>query len=140
LGVPPRARKTKEKDETGFYEVYANFARLFRGWLVAYGVGAPVVFVSQEAVMKALKAATDGWYVVLAYLAGSILQIMLVWLYKLCMWWAYLEEMGSLARGSYRYRFVDWFTNIFWVEGVVDFITVGLFVYATGRILFILAA
>lgn len=89
--------------------------------------------------MVALKTVPDSRFIILAYLAGSVLQVLLVWLYKLSMWWAYLEEMKAISKDSVRYKFTDWFTNIFWVEGLVDFITVGLFIYATGRILFILA-
>jgi hypothetical protein len=111
-----------------------------RAWLVAYGVGAPVLFLSRDPVMNALKAEPDAQFVILAYLVGSFLQVLLVWLYKLSMWWAYLEEMNTIAKGSVRYKFVDWFTNTFWVEGLIDFLSVALFGYATTRILLVLAA
>lgn len=137
--MPARTRKPKEKEEAGFFDAYVGLARIFRGWLVAYGVGAPVLFLSRDSVMDQLKRADDAHYVIAAYLAGTVLQVSLVWLYKVCMWWGYLQEMGTITKESTRYRLTDWFTNIFWVEGVVDVITVGLFIYATGRILFILA-
>jgi len=48
--------------------------------------------------------------------------------------------MNTISKLSWRYKFTDWFTNTFWIEGIVDIVTVALFMYATGRILFILAA
>ncbi len=136
--MPPR-RKPQDQHETGFFDAYAGLARILRGWLVAYGVGAPVLFVSQNSVMTALKAVPDARQIILAYLAGTVLQISLLWLYKLCMWWGYLHERKSISEKSRRYRFTDWFTNTMWFEGIVDVITICLFCYATGRILFIIA-
>jgi hypothetical protein len=136
--MPLKALRSKE--EKGFFDSYASLAQTFRGWLVAYGIGVPVLFLSRDPVMGALKNIPDARYVILAYLVGTVLQAALVWMCKLCMWWAYLEEMHAISKVSLRYRFTDWFTNTFWIEGLVDFLTVGLFVYATGRILFVLAA
>jgi hypothetical protein len=140
MHMPRQRVNPKERDEKGFFEAYASLAQTFRGWLVAYGVGAPVVFLAQKPAMEALKSMPDAGYVILAYLVGSLLQVALAWSYKLCMWWAYLEEMKTIRKDSLRYKFVDRFTNTFWVEGPVDFVTVGLFVYATTRILFVIAA
>jgi len=105
---------------------------------VAYGIGAPVLFLSRDTVLSSLKAMPDARILIVAYLCGSLLQAGLVWLYKLSMWWAYLEEMGTITKESNRYKFVDWFTNTFWIEGIVDFLTVSAFAYATTRILFVM--
>jgi len=136
----PSTRKSKEKYEKGFYAAYASLAQTFRGWLVAYGIGAPVLFLSHDTVMRSVKTMPDASYVVLAYLIGSLLQVSLVWLYKLTMWWAYLEEMDTISEDSARYKFVNWFTNTVWIEGIVDCLTICMFVYATARILLAMAA
>jgi hypothetical protein len=137
--MTPRRGNTPEKKEKGFYDAYSSLARTFRAWLVAYGIGAPVLFLSRDSVMGVVKAVPDARYIILAYLVGSLLQVLLVWLYKLSMWWAYLEEMNTIPPESVRYKFVDWFTNTFWIEGFVDLLTIGLFSYATTRILLVLA-
>lgn len=48
-GKDTRARK---KEETGFYEAYAGFARNLRIWFVAYGIGGPVLFLTNSEVWQ----------------------------------------------------------------------------------------
>ena len=36
------------KEEKGFYEAYKGFANNLRTWFLAYGIGAPVVLLSNE--------------------------------------------------------------------------------------------
>lgn len=37
-----------------FYEHYSHFARTLRGWLVAYGIGLPILIASQESLTQKL--------------------------------------------------------------------------------------
>jgi hypothetical protein len=133
-------RKTKEQEQEGFYEAYASLSRTFRAWLVAFGVGAPLVFLSRDATIQWLRQMPDGAYVIVAFLLGVLVQVFLAWLYKLSMWWAYMEEMHSILKTSRRYRFADWFTSSYWIEGVVDLFSIGLYAYGTARLLLVMAA
>jgi hypothetical protein len=127
--------KNRLKQEKGFFEAYAGLAKTFRGWLVAYGVGAPVLLLSQEATMNAVKSIPDARSLIIAFLIGTLLQVGLAWVYKLCMWWAYMEEIKSISQKDIRFRIVDWFTDALWLEAVVDLGSICLFAWATARIL-----
>jgi hypothetical protein len=45
---------TQPQSEKGFYEAYASFARTLRAWLIAFGIGAPLIFFQNENAWAAL--------------------------------------------------------------------------------------
>ncbi len=131
-------KSKKEKIENGFHAVYSDFAKIFRLWLVAYGIGVPVILLPRENVILELKAVADGRRIIFSFFAGVFIQVALAWLYKLSMWWSYMWETNRLQEDSGKYKFIDWFTTAFWVEALADWFTIILYSYATLRILFII--
>lgn len=122
-------------DKANFYEAYNSLAKVFRLWLVAYGIGVPVILLPRDAVIAQLKVSSDGRIIIILFLIGVLLQVGLAWLYKLSMWWAYMWETKKLDESSSKFRFIEWFTYEFWIEGLADWITIGLYSAATYKIL-----
>ena len=69
-------RLNKTRADSGFYESYAHFSRTLRAWLVAYGVGVPVLLVSQQFIAKAIIKAGTGGLITWLFLIGVAIQVL----------------------------------------------------------------
>jgi hypothetical protein len=129
-----------EREESGFYEAYAGFARALRVWFIAYGIGGPAVFLTNEAAGKKLFASGQGAVVAYAFLGGVTVQIALALLFKSAMWYLYIGEFNAQSKASALYKASDWLSESYWVEFVGDLATLVLFGLATLGVLKIFAA
>jgi hypothetical protein len=128
----------KNKDEFpdyGHFEPYKHFASQLRTWLIAYGIGAPVLFVSQPSIANALKTSNYGRTVFILFLIGVVLQIVETWLYKFAMWYLYLGELNDSFRNTKRHKASEWIAERFWPELVIDVSSIALFSLATFKAL-----
>lgn len=123
------------REEAGFYDAYAGFARNLRTWLIAYGIGGPVLFVSQSFVTEALVKSGTARSVAYAFLGGVVIQIAGALLYKSAMWYCYQGELDPAFRESRRYRIAGFVSCAYWLELTIDLVTSALFVWATWRVL-----
>jgi hypothetical protein len=129
-----------DKEESGYHSAYADFAKNLRVWLLAYGIGAPILLVSEPRVAESIAAAPDTRLIISLFFAGVALQIGMAVLYKAAMWYMYLGELKGAVRATTRYRISDWLTMQFWIEISADICTIALFGVATLRVLFMLTA
>jgi hypothetical protein len=74
------------KEEVGFYEAYAGFARTLRTWFVAYGIGGPVLFLTNDNAAKTFRGAPSAHLIAYSFLSGVLLQILAALLSKTAMW------------------------------------------------------
>lgn len=117
----------KCKDDKGFHEPYAKLADRLRGWLLAYGIGAPVLFVSQDRISNALNQSQCSRFVISLFLAGISIQIVASFIYKASMWYLYVGEYDPEFCKTYRFRVSDWFSEQFWIEALSDLGSIVLF-------------
>ena len=136
--LAPGAQPPTERDETGFYEPYAGFARVLRTWLVAYGIGAPVLFLSQAAVIEALRAAHVARRVAIVFLLGVAVQVVGALMYKSTMWYLYLGELSKKDQEKWYYKLCEWISVAYWLELSIDISTIVLFGWATWRVMAVL--
>jgi hypothetical protein len=129
-----------EREESGFYEAYVGFARTLRVWFIAYGIGGPTVFLTNEAAGTRLFASGQGGVVAYAFLGGVAVQIALALLYKTAMWYLYIGAFNLKTKASGLYKASDWLSESYWVELVGDLLTLTLFGGATLRVLRIFAS
>jgi hypothetical protein len=96
-------------EATEYYEAYVYFARILRVWLIAYGVGAPFLVLSNESLRQALAASRHAYLIVGLFLAGVVLQILCALIYKYAMWHLYYgaAEGGEEHRRTRLYRISD---------------------------------
>jgi hypothetical protein len=80
------ASLTARAHDTGFYEPYVALARSLRVWFIAYGIGGPVLFLSNETAWKSLIKAGQARAVALLFLAGVATQVITVLIHKAAMW------------------------------------------------------
>lgn len=121
--------------ESGLYDAYGGFARTLRTWFIAYGVGAPVLFLSNDGAWKALQEAGCSREVTWRFLIGVSLQIVAAIIYKTAMWYLYVGELEILAKSTWRYRASEFLSEAFWLEAAFDLLTLFFFGSATVLVL-----
>ncbi|MGA9852603.1 MAG: hypothetical protein WBR15_06695 [Gammaproteobacteria bacterium] len=121
----------KKTDDSSFYESYASFSRTLRAWLVAYGVGVPVLLVSQQFIAKAIIKAGTGRLITWLFLAGVAIQVLAALLYKYSMAYLYSAEVDSNLNETWRVKVAEWLSNAVWFEALFDVVSIALFVCGT---------
>jgi hypothetical protein len=118
-------------EETGFYEPYAEFARSLRIWFLSYGIGGPVLLLTNEPARDALAASGRARFIVLCFLTGVFVQIAVAMSYKTAMWYLYRGESEAKARNGFWYKFSDKLSDNYWIEFSLDIATLFLFSLGT---------
>jgi hypothetical protein len=123
----------------GHYEAYASFAKVVRAWLVAYGIGAPVLFFSRDKVADAMTKSHLGQGIVIVFLVGVCIQVAGALLFKTTEWYLFCGEVDAPFLKCRRYKFAEWISNQYWIELLIDFGTIAAFIWATYKTLFVIA-
>jgi hypothetical protein len=123
-----------------YLNAYGEHSKVLRTWLVAYGIGAPVVLVTNESVSRAMKSSGRATVIAIAFLIGVALQVILATLNKVSMFALYYGEENSSYKTSHSFRFAYWFSESFWIDVLVDVATLVMFMIATWKALAILIA
>lgn len=128
--------RQKIKQESGFYEAYAGFARSLRTWFIAYGIGAPVLFLTNKEAWSLISASAQGRTIAYLFLAGVALQIVAAMIYKTAMWYLYVSELENHRASDWRVKVADWISENYWLEIIVfDLGALVLFGWATLKVL-----
>jgi len=131
-----KSRNVKQiTQESGFYEPYSHFSRTLRAWLVAYGIGGPVLIASQDHLSKAILESGAGFAVTALFLTGVAVQIVASLLYKYSMGIIYSSELDPTIEKTAYYKVADWISDAFLLEFVFDIVSIGCFVIATYKVL-----
>jgi len=120
--------------EKGFFDAYASATTNLRTWLVAYGIGAPVLFLSNEDLWKTLGNAECASCVGVLFLAGVALQVLIALINKNTMWFCYFAESNPPFKSSRRYKAWAWLSEQFWIDLCVDVVSITLFIVATYKV------
>jgi len=118
-------------DAEGFYKVYEEYSKTLRTWLVAYGIGGPVLLLTNESVSKRMAASGRVKEIALLFLVGVGLQVLLATLNKTVMWACYYGEHEPTFKKKRRYKLASWISEQFWMDFVVDLASLGLFGWVT---------
>ncbi|MGH2510940.1 MAG: hypothetical protein ACRESX_04730 [Gammaproteobacteria bacterium] len=123
--------QNKKFRDSEFYESYAHFSRTLRAWLVAYGVGVPVLLVSQQFIAKAIIKAGTGGLITWLFLVGVAIQVLAALLYKYSMAYLYNAEVDPGLNETRRVKAAEWLSNAVWLEALFDVVSIALFVCGT---------
>lgn len=128
------------EDATEYLRSYQNFASTMRAWLIAYGIGAPVLFATQGAFECVFANSLAAKPLIYMYLSGVGIQIVSALSFKASMWYIFWGALKSEFKNTWRYRISDWLSEQLWVEIGLDISTIGLFGLATARVLVLFIA
>lgn len=121
-----------------YYKPYRDYAWRFRIWLVAFGVSAPIALLSNSTAYSAIKSSSAATAAVWMMFGGVLIQILLTWLYKWCMWILYMCEIGQIKMDDCRFRIAHDLSTSFAAEFILDLLTVLLFFAASTILLLVL--
>jgi hypothetical protein len=118
-------------DREAFFDAYQEYSKVLRTWFVVYGIGGPVLLFTNDTFARTLKASGEGRSLAALFLAGVALQVVLAALNKFSMWGIYFGEFKGEFKRTRRYKLSHWFSEQFWIDFVVDILTLFLFAAAT---------
>jgi hypothetical protein len=133
---------TGRDKEQGFYAAYEEHTKTLRTWLVAYGIGGPVLFITHDTLMAAIKKSGDGTSLGVLFLSGVAIQVILATLNKTIMWRLYKAELDNEEsdKGGVILRLCDWLSDKYAIDFIADLATVVLFALATAKVFTIVLA
>jgi len=100
--------------ESDYADAYKTFSRTLRAWLVAYGIGAPVLLVSQESVAVKLAGFDETRTIVWIFLVGVGIQILSTFLYKITLGYLFLNQRDELPSQTLMFRISRWIFRQLW--------------------------
>lgn len=118
-------------DGQSFFKAYEEHSKVLRTWLVAYGIGAPVVFLTNETVSKLVLGSQNSQCIAGSFLVGVALQVILAAINKHTMWILYYGETDEPFQESYWYKIANWISDRILIDFFVDLLSFVLFAYAT---------
>lgn len=117
------------------FQNYSDYSRSLRTWLVAYGVGGPVLFLTNDTLAARIAESGYAGQITFAFLLGVALQIMLSLINKWSAWHMYAGSGDDEYQTSWRYRCWARVNEQSWLDIVVDVFSFGAFIFATWRIM-----
>ncbi|NIK03286.1 hypothetical protein [Xanthomonas cannabis] len=124
---PPHMSPT----EIAFFANYSEYAKTLRAWLVAYGIGAPVLFLTNNQLSAALKVSPHRDWIVDLFLLGVALQVILAFVNKWCAWHLYVGEYDSEFQSRRSYKFWAWLNERSWIDLSIDALSLVSFAVST---------
>src|SRR5437667_8179111 len=76
-------------EQRDLFQDYNEFAKALRTWFVAYGIGGPVLLLTNETLRSRIAASGSARYIAAAFLLGVAAQILLAILNKTTLWFCY---------------------------------------------------
>jgi len=123
--------KKPRQDEQGYFDAYAAYSRTLRTWLVAYGIGAPVLFASQQCFGKVIAKPDVVCPIAFYFLVGVGVQILVAFLYKYTMEFLYWGETDSAFKETRQWQVAYWISEQIWPEILLDLVSIASFAKAT---------
>lgn len=116
---------------TEFFDVYKDHSNVLRTWLTAYGVGVPVLMLSQEKIWSKVVSAGLLEFVAALFLFGVVIQVILLSINKYVMWSCYYGTISKLYAQGRWYSLSASLSCRAWVDLVVDIISIVCFAIGT---------
>ena len=117
-------------DENPYYTSYKDFATTLRTWLVAYGIGGPVIVLSQQHVWAKIDGSDAAIWAGGLFLSGVVLQVLFALLFKWAMWILYAFDTDAL-KATNQYKIAYWVSDKYFIDVIADLGSLILFSTAT---------
>jgi hypothetical protein len=118
--LPGVSAESAGRAEIAFFASYTEYSKTLRAWLVAYGIGGPVLFLTNDGLSAALKLSAYRDWIVDLFLIGVALQVVLAFINKWCAWHMYVGEYASSFQGQTSYKVWSWLNEKSWLDLVFD--------------------
>jgi len=115
-----------QREDTGYYQAYAEFAKTLRTWFIAYGIGAPALVLSNKDLWNTVKGSGNLIYIAVLFLLGVTFQVIEAFIYKTAMWHLYVSESDEDHMKTWWYKMADIVSESYKLELFFD---VGAFIF-----------
>ena len=120
-----------ESQADQYFNVYAELSKTLRTWLVAYGIGAPIVLLTNASFSTVIRKAGDSKYIAGAFLLGVAAQVALAAINKISMWALYYGETQPAYKMTRRFKFAHLVSETFAIDFLLDIGAIVAFTWAT---------
>lgn len=111
----------QRKDEEGtHFANYAEYSKTLRSWLVAYGIGGPVLFLTNKDAPAKVSESPYLGLIITLFVAGVALQIFLAFINKWAAWQMYKGACVNGHQVTRTYRTWDWINSQSWIDFLID--------------------
>ena len=125
------ASSADPEDRKDLLVSYQSHATNLRTWLVSYGIGAPVLFLSNKELWSKISVSDLKVDIALLFLLGVFAQILLTALNKTVMWICYRGEFDAGFQQKRIYKLLSPISDWYVIDFIVDLISISLFLVAT---------
>ena len=127
--------KETDSDETEFdgselFKAYFEYNRVLRTWFVAFGIGGPVLFLVNDDIATRLNESQSLMCVVTLFLIGAASQVIGSLINKIANWYVYIGTISKEILETRRFKLSEWLIDQFWIDIVIDLITIVAFGWA----------
>lgn len=91
-------------DREEYFKAYGEYSKVLRTWFVAYGIGGPVLLLTNETLATSIKTSGQGKALAGLFLSGVGLQVVLAALNKFSMWGIYFGEIKTPFKTTRRHK------------------------------------
>ncbi|MEX1826849.1 hypothetical protein [Luteibacter sp. CQ10] len=118
-----------------YYANYAEYAKTLRAWLVAYGIGGPVLFLTNEKAAARLASAENALTIIAFFLIGVGLQVLGTVVNKWAAWHVYSTLDDEARANHWPSRFWCWVNKQTWFDILLDTSSIAAFAVATALLM-----
>ena len=128
-----------EKEQEGHYKTYSDYATVLRAWFVAYGIGGPVLFLTQSDIADAISESGRARFIIVLFLLGVSSQVFIALVNQWVNWYLYFDPDPAKSKHKRRRAKVDALSKKFLLDVACDIFSVVAFGWATVSVLLIFA-
>jgi hypothetical protein len=134
------------KDHDGHFANYAEYSKTFRSWMVAYGIGGPILLLTSKDAPQNIAKSPYLQTIVTLFILGVAIQIVLALVNKWAAWHMYRGAYSKYQMAendpdcnnhhdSITYKFWGWVNRQSWIDFLCDVGALLLFSVATWLVL-----
>jgi hypothetical protein len=137
-GITGGSAMTKANDAQQHFDNYSEYSKTLRSWLVAYGIGGPVLFLTNKDAPVKIAQSPHLELIVVLFVGGVALQIFLAFINKWAAWNIYKGELQADYQDGLTYKVWRWINDQSWIDVLIDLGALISFSIATYMVLSIL--
>ncbi len=125
----------RRDEESTHFANYSEYSKTLRSWLVAYGIGGPVLFLANKDAPEKIANSPHLSLIITLFVAGVALQILLAFINKWAAWQMYKGACINGHQSTRTYRAWDWINSQSWIDFLIDLGVLVSFSVATWLVL-----
>jgi hypothetical protein len=124
------AAQDVKTEPDGYFNAYMEYNKALRNWLVGFGIGGPVLILSNVEISRRVLSCTNRSFIFWTFALGVFVQIIVASLNKYINWCEYDRLTPEKGKTSNNHEFIKKFADKIWIDVLADFISIFSFILA----------